>query len=129
MTPTEARTWIIKASLLVYGCVFVFFAVAPALQFPLKYADAINVMKIIVPIFASYLGAATLFVISGQELEDTEPRSEMLGVLAKWPVVLFGIALVARNLVVKIRLLVRPVPLRDHDVAFDALRPRRCLSR
>jgi hypothetical protein len=95
MTPTEARTWIIKASLLVYGCVFVFFVIAPALQYPLKYADAINVMKIIVPIFASYLGAATLFVISGQELEDTEPRSEMLGVLAKWPVVLFGIALVA----------------------------------
>jgi hypothetical protein len=95
MTPTEARAWIIKASLLAYGCVFVFFVVAPTLRYPLKYADAINIMKIVAPIFASYLGAATLFVVSGQESEDTEPRSEMLGILAKWPVILFGIGFVS----------------------------------
>ena len=36
-----------------------------------------------------------------------------------------GIPAVGRDLIVQIRLWVRPVPLGDHDIALQALRPRR----
>src|SRR4051794_24139853 len=97
MTAEEARLWIIKASLIIHACAFVFFALAPALGYPLYYPDAINILKIILPIFASYVGAATLFLISGQQAEaaSTETRSHMLGVLVRWPISIFGIGLLA----------------------------------
>jgi hypothetical protein len=60
MTPAAARIWIIKSSIVAYGCAFVFFVLAPALGYPLSYSDAINVMKVIVPIFAGYLGIGRL---------------------------------------------------------------------
>ena len=40
-----------------------------------------------------------------------------------------GVALVGGDFVVEIHFRAGPVPLRDHDVALEALRPRRRLSR
>ena len=78
-----------------YGLAFVFFALAPALGYPLTYADAINVLKIIVPVFAGYLGAAVLFFGSGEPAEASEPPSRMLLLLVRWPVLVFGLGMVA----------------------------------
>ena len=95
MTPTEARLWIIKASLVAYSSIFVFFVLAPALGYPITYADAINILKIIVPIFASYLGAAVLFIGTGGGGETDEAANKMLSLLVKWPIVIFGVGMVA----------------------------------
>jgi hypothetical protein len=95
MTPSEARTWIIKASLVSFGCVFVFFVVAPAIGYPLRYSDAINVMKILIPIFSSYLGAAASYVISGSSNTDDETSIAILRLLVVWPIILFAICMIA----------------------------------
>jgi hypothetical protein len=95
MTPTEARLWLIKASLVAYGCAFVFFVLAPAFGYPITYSDAINVLKIILPIFAGYLGAAVLFLGTGGATEAEEPASRMLSLLVKWPIALFGVGMLA----------------------------------
>jgi len=95
MTAAQARLWIIKASLVSYGCAFVFFVLAPAVGYPLYYADAINVLKIIIPIFASYLGAAVLFLGTGEAVDLDERPSAMLGLLVKWPVIIFSLGMAA----------------------------------
>jgi hypothetical protein len=95
MTAAQARLWIIRASLVSYGCAFVFFVLAPAIGYPLYYADAINVLKIIIPIFASYLGAAVLFLGTGENVEVEEQPNAMLGLLVRWPVIIFSLGMVA----------------------------------
>jgi hypothetical protein len=97
MTPTEGRIWITKASLVAYGATFAFFALAPALRYPLTYSDALDILKIIAPIFSSYLGAAVLFVVTGEDSEsesDSQPN-KMLALVVRWPVAIFGVVLIA----------------------------------
>jgi hypothetical protein len=61
----------------------------------LTYPDAINVLKIIVPIFASYLGSAVLFLGTGGVTVSEELPNNMLSLLVKWPVVVFGLVMAA----------------------------------
>jgi hypothetical protein len=95
MNPAEARLWIVKASLVAYGLSFVFFVLAPALGYPMTYPDAINIVKIIVPVFAGYVGAAAVFVGTDSVVETSEPPNKMLSILVKWPIAVFGLGMVA----------------------------------
>jgi hypothetical protein len=73
----------------------VFFVLAPALGYPLSYSDAINVMKVIVPIFAGYLGSAVLFVGAGGTSIADEPADKMLSLLVRWPIFVFVVCMAA----------------------------------
>jgi hypothetical protein len=90
-----ARLWIVRSSLVAYGSVFIFFGLAPAIGYPLSYADAMNVLKIIVPIFASYLGGAVIFLGAGGADNQNDSPNELLGLLLKWPMAVFAIGMVA----------------------------------
>jgi hypothetical protein len=67
----------------------------PRLSSVLSYSDAINVMKVIVPIFAGYLGSAVLFVGAGGTSIADEPADKILSLLVRWPVFVFVICMVA----------------------------------
>jgi Na+/citrate or Na+/malate symporter len=95
MTPTQARIWLIKASLAAFGCAFVFFVTAPALGYPLSYPDSINVMKIILPIFAGQIGAAAIFLSSKEIIREDDAASPILKLLVMGPVLVFAVGMAA----------------------------------
>ena len=72
-----------------------FFAVAPAVGYPLDYGDAINLLKILAPIFSGYLGSAVVFFSVRGDRGVEEPSSKMLELLAKWPVYVFGVGIIS----------------------------------
>src|SRR4051794_26107909 len=95
MTPTAARIWLIKASLAAYGACFVFFVLAPALGYPLDYSEAIDVLKVIVPVFAGYLGAAVAFLVGKPRPEAAEVQDQMLSWLVRGPLAVFAVGMIA----------------------------------
>lgn len=95
MTRSSARIWIIEASLVAYAISFVFFVLAPALGYPLGYADSIDVLKVILPVFAGYLGAAVLFLLANPATARNEKPNKMLGLLVRGPVIIFGVGMLA----------------------------------
>src|SRR5262249_42756146 len=97
MTLRSARIWLIKWSIAITGCLFLFFATAPAIaRYPLKYDDAFDILKIIVPVFVGYLASGARYV-TGQATDDSDepaPNSELLAVLLKWPIWVFCVCTV-----------------------------------
>jgi hypothetical protein len=66
MTPDQARTWIIRTSLILTTSVFAFVVIAPTVCYPLDPSSnhIIRLLQIITPVFVGYLGSASHFVFS-----------------------------------------------------------------
>lgn len=95
MDVVEARTWVIKASLVITGAEFLFFLVAPALGYPLEYPEAVRLLEILVPVFFGYLGSATHFLFGKSTptpLISAAGAAEQLGLLVRGPVLVWGTA-------------------------------------
>ena len=94
MTLELARVWLVKVSLTATGLIFLFFSVAPAIGYPLAWADALRVLEIVLPTFVGYLGLATQFVMSrpAPDEERMGRDGEMLGLLVRGPLIVFVIA-------------------------------------
>ena len=91
MTLRAARIWLIKWSIAITGALFLFFAAAPAIRYPLKYEDAFDILKIIVPLFVGYLSSGARYVVGqpNDEGDQLAPNHELLTVLLKWPIWIF----------------------------------------
>ena len=92
-----ARKWIIVTSFLIGTVTFIFFIVAPALEFPLLYDQAWRLLQIVFPVFLGYLASAAHFVFAGAQNDEAERaarvgrHNELAGLLIRWPIILFGI--------------------------------------
>lgn len=98
MSIESARTWLVKASLTFTAATFVFFFIAPALNYPLRYDQSFRLLQVVFPVFAAYLGSATyyLFNQSAEGHEAVLPgNSKLLGLLVKGPLIVFAIAMIA----------------------------------
>jgi len=64
MTPDQARTWIIRTSLLLTTALFAFVVIAPTAGYPLDPSSnhVIRLLQIVTPVFVGYLGSAAHFV-------------------------------------------------------------------
>jgi hypothetical protein len=96
-----ARRWLVAASLSITGFMLLFSVTAPALNYPLEYAQSLRLMEIVVPVFFGYLGAATHFVFKKTRkvrLARPEVRP-LLGLLVRGPLVLYTFATLAAILV------------------------------
>ena len=98
MTIDAARRWLIGASLIATGAIFVFFLVAPAVRYPLTWEQSVRVFEVVLPVFVGYLGTSTHFLFHGRtkarevQLQDS---SQILGLLIKGPIVIFGLVSVS----------------------------------
>jgi hypothetical protein len=72
-----------------------FFLVAPSIDYPLRMEQAIPILSSILPVFAGYLGAATHYVFrhSPPKIKFNVHNEEILGMLVKGPIVIFGVAM------------------------------------
>src|SRR5215469_14595645 len=99
MTVGAARKWLVVSSLAVTGAVFIFFLLAPALGFPLVFAQSLRVLEVALPVFLGYLGSAASFVFrSGSKADELAFRpsaASLVGLLIKGPMIVFGVALIS----------------------------------
>jgi len=98
MTPEQARTWIIKYTIVLYVAFSIFFLLAPAVGYPLSYPDSINILKILLPMLLGYIGAAAHFILRPVLQDDDElpeSRKRMLSIIVRWPLIGFLLIMVA----------------------------------
>lgn len=98
MSIEKERLWLVKASLLVTGTTFAFFAVAPfVLSFPMDGEEAIRQIQIVMPVFTGFLTTFVVYVVqtggasSDGETSETRP---LLSLVVRWPVYLLSTVLV-----------------------------------
>lgn len=89
MNETDARTWLIKASLGITTADILFFLLAPLIGYPLEWPEAFRLMEIVFPVFLGYLGSATYFVFG--ETKGTRSVAKVarkqLGVMVRGPII------------------------------------------
>jgi hypothetical protein len=64
MTVTEARSFIVKTSLIGTASIFLFIIVGKPLGYPIGWSQVQRVIEIVLPVFLGYLGSASLFIFS-----------------------------------------------------------------
>jgi hypothetical protein len=95
-TVLHVRKWLIVASLSVTGVDLLFFILAPALGYPLEYPQNLRLMQIVLPVVLGYLGTMTAFLFQAPTRTSVNPDAlPFLTLLAKGPVILFGVATTA----------------------------------
>jgi hypothetical protein len=102
MTAHNARRWIIYSSLGLTAAAICFFFIAPAVGYPLTFAQSLRALEIILPVFLGYLGSATLFVFRVPSANDAREvhraasfspgLGELAGVLVRGPIILVAIS-------------------------------------
>lgn len=95
MNILSARRWIIWASLIASGLVFLFLMLAPIFGYPLTWEQALRIMELVVPVFFGYLGTGTHFLFASERPETRINTPTLLGLLVKGPIILFGIMVAA----------------------------------
>jgi len=87
------------ASLCTSGCLIVFFITAPALGYPLEFAQSLRILEIVLPVFLGYLGAGALYVFRSTSPDDRmtfrPAAAPLIGPLLKGPVAVFAVAAIA----------------------------------
>jgi len=94
MDADNARKWLITSSLRITGAVFVFFVIAPAVDFPLTFPQARGLLEIVLPVFLGYLGSASHFVFSRRTRRKPIPMNrspELVSLLIRGPVIVFAV--------------------------------------
>jgi O-antigen/teichoic acid export membrane protein len=89
-----ARRWLVGASLVLAGAAFCFFVLAPVLGYPLRYSQAQSLLRVVLPVFLGYLGAATQFAFQKKHEQTDPPASPMLPLLVIGPIALFVVMMV-----------------------------------
>jgi hypothetical protein len=87
----KARKWLITSSLVITGANFLFFIVAPALGYPIRFDQSVSLMKIVLPVFLGYLGSATQFVFTPAKT-PLITHLQFLDLIVRGPVIVFGVA-------------------------------------
>lgn len=98
MNPDDARKWLVTASLIITGALFLFFILAPAFHYPLQFKQARSLLEVLLPVFLGYLGSAAhfLFRVEGApQVVRSVQSPALLTLLLKGPVVIFTIAVTA----------------------------------
>lgn len=93
MDTNGARSWIIKASLLLTTGLVLVFVITPALGFPLTFEQARGLLQIVLPVFLGYLGSATHFVFASKQPTAAALKlpEHLVALLIKGPIVVFVI--------------------------------------
>jgi hypothetical protein len=91
MSVEEARSWLLKATMILTTALFLFLVVAPGFGFPLEYqhGEVMRIVQILFPVFLGYLGAGTHFVfkyLHRQEPRESATTRPLFAVLVKWPI-------------------------------------------
>jgi hypothetical protein len=94
MTVDEARTWLIKASLIATGSQMVFLILAPTFGFPLAWPKNLDIIQIITPVFLGYLGAATHFIFIVPTPAVTV-NNQYLGVILKGAIYIYAAVVIS----------------------------------
>ena len=93
VTFEEARRWILKTSLMVCAGVFAFFMIAPALGYPLSFAESFRLMQLVFPVFVGYAGQAAYFLFAGQNAPQIQlAQPDLFSLILKGPIVVFLIS-------------------------------------
>jgi hypothetical protein len=97
MTVQKARNWLVLASLMASGATFVFLLIAPAIGYPLLWADSLRILELVIPVFGGYLGAAAQYVFRNKKDDkvSVDDGSGLLALMIKGPVILFIVASIA----------------------------------
>ena len=98
MSPDDARKWLVTASLIITGALFLFFILAPAFHYPLQFKQARTLLEVLLPVFLGYLGSAAhfLFRVEGApQVVRSVQSPALLTLILKGPVVLFTVAVTA----------------------------------
>lgn len=99
MDVAKARKWLLLSSLTFTGTILIFFMCAPAMGYPLEFAQSLRLLEIILPVFLGYLGSAALFVFGTDQPEHRtilkEGTHELTAYLIKGPIIVFALALSA----------------------------------
>lgn len=98
MNPDNARKWLVTASLIITGLLFLFFILAPAFHYPLQFKQARTLLEVLLPVFLGYLGSAAHFIFrveGAPQVVRSVDSPALLTLLLKGPVVLFTIAVTA----------------------------------
>jgi hypothetical protein len=99
MTVESARKWLVVSSLSTTGVMFLFFLLAPAVGFPLLFAQSLRILEVILPVFLGYLGSAASFVFrsssGADEVGFRKSASSLIGLLIAGPIVIFAVSLLA----------------------------------
>lgn len=97
MTEQHAREWLLLASLVVTGALFVFLLLAHPFGYPLTFHKALPTLQAVTPVFLGYLGAGAHFVFRPQQPIATVAADQrrLLRVLVMGPVYLFAFAVIA----------------------------------
>lgn len=101
MSIRNAQFWIVRASLLLIGATWVFFLLAPAIDFPLTFKESFALLKLITPVFMGYVGLAVGFLFAGGAPLPSPGRSigSLLALLVRGPVILYGAVMICALIV------------------------------
>ena len=96
-TMEDARSWVIKACLLIMGGTLIFFLVAPTAGFPLEFTSSLRILEIILPIFLGYIGQSIFLLLhrGTQPMDEQRLVRKSLKLLIQGPIVIFCLALVS----------------------------------
>jgi hypothetical protein len=90
------QTWLIQVSLVMTGTVFVFLVAAPAVGYPLEYAQAFRIMQILLPVFVGYLGSAATYLLNkSRSAQKVGALSSQLVLVIRGPIYVFALGLVS----------------------------------
>jgi hypothetical protein len=90
---TQARRWLIIASLLTTAANLLFFILAPSFGYPLDYPQNLRVMQLGLPVVLGYLGSMTTFFFQPPQKVSISPQAlPFLNLMVKGPVIIFALA-------------------------------------
>lgn len=95
MTAQQAREWLLLASLLATGALFLFLLTAHAFGYPLAFHKALPTLQAVTPVFLGYAGSAAHFVFRPKRptVSVAAAQRRLLRLLVKGPVYLFAIGI------------------------------------
>lgn len=94
MSIEQARTWLIKATLILTGSILVFVTLAPAFGYPLEFSQGVRIGEIVLPVFLGYLGTASHFIFARASDPHVKHKNlPLLQLLVRGPIAIFAIVI------------------------------------
>jgi hypothetical protein len=96
MRVSDARSWLIRASLLLAAATLGFFLAAPVAGYPITQKQGFSLIQLVFPVFAGYVGSAGFLLFryarrpaKGEAAEEAREVPN-LGLLVRWPIYLWA---------------------------------------